>query len=395
MRKRSINLIYSAFLIVAYSLHTIPSVYSSELKVGIKPVGSKSINLEDILNPGENKEVLYRLVNLSEDDLNVKLELAGISGSYEGQAQYDISQKYKILDYVKLQVDQIVLKKSEKRDINLSLSVPEGSDPGEYLGGLLVKDADTGEVLGESKVNLLVNGNLERRLDANFSIDVQNDVPVAHIKLTNLGNTKIEGIKVEYTIKNLKFKDFISSERTDLYTSPIIILPGDVKEIEYPLDVTLDPIGTYETTAVISYGGLQPLTFKEGFNHTSKKKMAIFGTVMSVVFVIFVLGIFYFSRWFFRKRSQVKAVNKKWDAVVSNLIEGNAVGALNPGTIKLHDDDVTVLVNAMRKELRKTIRDEIRTLNPTPVEYYESNSEKSKKARIKPVNRTSSITSLL
>lgn len=395
MKKRFKVGIFCASSVLMYLLHTEGVIYSNELKIGIKPADSKSVNYEEIINPGESKSVPYRLVNLSDSDLNLKLELAGIKGSFEGQAEYDITQKYKILEYVKLQVDQVILKKSEKRNINLNLSVPEGSEPGEYLGGILVKDIDTGEVLGESKVNLLVNGDLKKKLEAEINISVDNDRPKSKITIKNLGNTKVEGLRVEYSLRNLKFQNYINSEKTYLYTSPITILPGDTKEIVHDIDVSLDPIGKYEAKATLNYGGIQPIIFVKHFEHTSSKKMAVFGIVMSLVFIVFVLGVFFFSRWFIRKRNHVKAVNKKWDTVVSNLIEGNAVGALNTGTIKLHDEDVTVLVNAMRKELRKTIRDEIRTLNPNPIEYSRPISEKSKKAKISSKVSTPSITSLL
>ncbi|NCT55463.1 hypothetical protein GW755_01325 [bacterium] len=382
MKRKRLNIIYIALLILVYLLHTSKSTYSSELKVGIKPTDSKSVNFEDILNPGESKSVPFRLVNLSEGDLSIKLELAGVKGSYEGQAQYDITQKYKILDYLKLPVDKFDLIKGEKTDINLLLSVPEGSDPGEYLGGILVKDADTGEVLGESKVNLLVNGDLERKVDATFSVIVENDKPTAKIKLTNLGNTKIEGIRIDYTLKNLKFKKFISSERTYLYTSPIIILPGDTQEINHPLDVNLDPIGNYEVNAQLSYGGLQPLTFTEGFNYTSKKKMAILGIVGSVIFVIFSLATFYFTRWFVIRRKQVKSINKKWENVVSNLIEGEYVGNSTNSISRIHQEDLDFIISSIKQEVRNTFRDEISTLNFSGEYSSKRHSKKKKAAKI-------------
>lgn len=388
MKNRNKIWIYFAFFALAYLLHTSSLIYSADLKIGIKPSGSKSVNYEDIINPGESKTVPYKLINLSDSDLKVSLELAGVKGSYEDQADYDISQKYKILDYIKLQTEELTLKKSEKVDINLLLSVPEGSDPGEYLGGLLVKDFDTGEVLGESKVNLLVNGDLQRKLDATVSISVENDIPKAKVKIANLGNTKVEGIRVDYVLKNLKFQKFISSERSFLFTSPIVILPGSTEEIEHDLDIQLDPVGSYEVSGSLNYGGLEPIMFKELFDYNSKTKLAIFGTIFSVVFVIFSLAIFFFARWFYRKRKQVKSLNRKWDTVVSSLIDGN-YNSSSSAVSRIHAEDMDLLVTSIREEVRKTFRDEISTLN---YGYNNLSLKKKKPSKIpRSVHRVSSI----
>ena len=73
--------------------------------------------------------------------------------------------------------------------------------------------------------------------------------------------------------------------------------------------------------------------------------------------------------------------SQKWENVVSNLISGEYAGS--PASVsRIHQEDMNFLVSSIKEEVRKTFRDEIKSLNFNDVYKPKSHKIKSMVSKI-------------
>ncbi len=327
--------------------------------LGMKPSHTKDVNLNESLKPGEEKEFEFTLINLTQDQMTVSLEVKDLektldSGEYVFKPFSDTDDNVQLSGLISLKQEKITLTPGQRKTIFLSINIPGSIQPGEYLGGLVATNSQTDRELALSKLDLVIEGSLSKSLEASLDKEINQDKLTLVFNLKNTGNTKIDGLAINSKIKNTKLEKILNLERVTVIPFDSFILPGQTITLKKELAFELDPIGFYFLEAEINYGGNQPEKLKQSFSHNSVKKIIIWGGVSTLGLTLIIFLSLKFLKWYLKKRKQAKTINDRWNRVVNDLLEGKSLEN------SLDEKTLQKITGELKQEITKSIKQEIK-----------------------------------
>lgn len=369
MKREKIKLLLIS-TIVFYLFFLFPQNVFASPEIGLKPSKSKEIHLEDSLSIGEEKNIEYLIVNLSNEPKTLNLRIAqfdNINSSGEIIYKNETASPSGIILFSKLSQENLKLNPGERKNFNLQFNIPSDFKAGEYLGGLLVEENK--QILAISKINIIIEGDLTKSLDASFEPEITEEKFYLNFTLTNTGNTNIKDGLIKVTIINDQLANILKVEKESIFPLESEILPGKTIEFKKELSQKPNVIGEYRIKSSINYGGLTPLELEKKIKYISRKKVIIYLTITLSILALLIFSFIVFIKWFINKRKKVNAINKKWDEIVTNLLEDkvNTNGIknnINPAA--LTDKDIDKIVCKLKDELCITIKEEIKNINKKP-----------------------------
>lgn len=304
------------------------------------------------LKPGEVVNDQVAVINLYEEPVVVDLDSVDATTTKEGA--FSLKEKAEAYESVGGWVtglpESLSLQSQERRILDFSLKVPEGTEPGDHLGGLVVQKTATGSA--ESQISVV--GRTGVRIYVTVPGEVKKEVKVTELtfnkkskklklSLKNTGNVRLDNLLVKL---NLKSKWGWPPASRASYPQASIMLPGKEISLELPWENTKPILGLFDLEVELVFADDLKINKLLSFWLYDLTKLAIIiGSLGALV------------TWF--KLTAKKRKNKRLERQKKSLERKQLIGlASKSEKVAKHGDDVDWLL----KEIRAIIREELKVL---------------------------------
>ena len=306
------------------------------------------------LEAGKRIEERAAVINLYDEEVEVEVYPVDATTTKEGT--FTLKQKSESYESVGGWVEGLPLtmnlQANERQIIDFSLTIPEGTEPGDYLGGLVVqkKTSDPTKMQVSSvlrtgvRIYLTVPGEVKKGIEVTeFSFKKKKGQHWLSLGIKNTGNVRLENLLVKLSLKS---KWGWPPESRASYPQPAVLFPGKEIKIEVPWENSKPILGSYNLGVELLFG--------DSLKERKSLSLVMIDFIKLGIVVGSVSGVLLWFKLTVKSRKK-----KKLDRQKKRLERKQMVGlASKSGKVAKHGDEVDWLL----KEIRVIVREELERL---------------------------------
>ncbi len=306
------------------------------------------------LEPGKTINEKAAVINLYDEP--VEVEVYPVDATTTKDGAFSLKQKNDEIESVGGWVEGLPLKLSlqakERQIIDFSFTIPEGTEPGDYLGGLVVQKVSVDETKMQVKtvvrtgvrIYLTVPGEVKREIEVTkLEFKKIKGKYKLLLSLKNTGNVRLENMLVKL---NLKSKWGWPPESRASYPQAAVMFPGKEISLELPWENSKPILGQFDLKIEVIFGEILKINKSLSLWMIDWLKLGIAIGSLIVLIVWFKLTA--------KKRKQKKLLRQKQKIERKKMIGFST----NNRKLKKHGDEVDWLL----KEIRVIIREELQEM---------------------------------